>query len=218
MQSLFRRGMSDQVYDNRAARQRMSAPILRDMAEQPMLDSVPFAGAWRKMANRDPKTRFVGELLQADFPEPGPRSIATPAVRCHQQRVGVWILGSAHFTPPTQNGGRGKFGRVMIDAHIDPAFVLRDIEDPKGDRAPQGLVAKIMCANAARLPPRPPFLPGILQIPEGFFLFGTEREIRASYERLRRASPQGGAVFFSVSFARAFLKLFPSLSRSFRRG
>ena|SRR5712664_657549 len=42
---------------------------------------------------------------------------------------------------------------------------------------------------------------------------GTEREIGASCERQRRATHPKGSLFF-VSFLRAFLKLFPSLSTS----
>src|SRR5450759_1411905 len=95
--------MSDKIHDNGAADQRMSSPILRDMAEQPMLDGVPFAGARWKMADRDLQSGLIGKLLHADLPETRTHTIASAAVRCHQQRVGVRILGFPHFTPPAQD-------------------------------------------------------------------------------------------------------------------
>ena len=39
------------------------APILRDAAEQAMLDLIPFRRAWRVMPDFDGKPRFVRELL-----------------------------------------------------------------------------------------------------------------------------------------------------------
>lgn len=44
-----------------------------------MLNLVPFAGPRRKMADRDGKTKFIGETLKLPFPQAQPRTIASPA-------------------------------------------------------------------------------------------------------------------------------------------
>src|ERR1022692_3702787 len=45
----------DEVDDNLEADERFSRPVLADEAEQTMLNLVPLAGAWRKVANCDPQ-------------------------------------------------------------------------------------------------------------------------------------------------------------------
>jgi hypothetical protein len=51
--------------------QRLAAPVDRDVAEEAMLDPVPFAGGGWEVADGDLKAGLVGELLQLDLPEPG---------------------------------------------------------------------------------------------------------------------------------------------------
>lgn len=65
----FRRcGVADQVDHHFMTHQRAAAPVLRDVAEHSMLDLVPFAGAWRKVAHRDGEACFVGQCLERDLP------------------------------------------------------------------------------------------------------------------------------------------------------
>src|SRR3974377_832435 len=45
-------------------------PVLRDAAEQAVLDLVPFRRAWRIMPDLDREARLVRELLQLHFPKP----------------------------------------------------------------------------------------------------------------------------------------------------
>jgi hypothetical protein len=52
------------LHDGLVADQRLTAPVLCNEREQPVFDFVPFAGAWREMANRDRQTQFIGEILQ----------------------------------------------------------------------------------------------------------------------------------------------------------
>ena len=55
-----------------------------------MLDLVPFAGARREMADGDGQTRFVGQLLQFQLPEPQPRAVAAAAVGRDEQVAALW--------------------------------------------------------------------------------------------------------------------------------
>ena len=59
----------DELDDGLVADQRLSTPVLGDEREEPMLDLVPFAGAWRQMANGDLDAELLGEGLKLDLPK-----------------------------------------------------------------------------------------------------------------------------------------------------
>ena len=61
----------DQLDDGLAAVQRPAAPVLRDEAEQAVLDLVPLARAGREVADDDLQARLVSQALQLDAPQPG---------------------------------------------------------------------------------------------------------------------------------------------------
>ena len=58
-------GVADEVDDDFVGLQRFAAPVAGDMAEQPMFDLVPLAGAGRKMADLNLQPCFVGQLFAA---------------------------------------------------------------------------------------------------------------------------------------------------------
>ena len=60
----LRRRMGNEIYDHLVAGQRATTPVLGDKAEEAVFDFVPFAGAWRKMADGDAQRAFVGEFLE----------------------------------------------------------------------------------------------------------------------------------------------------------
>ena len=62
----------DQIYDGLVIPKRLAAPIRGDEREQPVLNFVPFAGARRKVADRNRKPGFIRQLLQLQFPQPQP--------------------------------------------------------------------------------------------------------------------------------------------------
>jgi len=59
-QALGRRRSCDQPHHRLVIAQRLAPPVGRDEREQPVLHLVPFARAWRKMANRQRQPRLVG--------------------------------------------------------------------------------------------------------------------------------------------------------------
>ena len=69
LQALARRRRGDRVDDDLVADERSSAPVLGDVAEQPVFDFVPLAGAGREVADADLKAGLVGELLQLELPQ-----------------------------------------------------------------------------------------------------------------------------------------------------
>src|SRR3974377_773533 len=56
------------------------ASVLRDVAEQPVLDLVPFRCAGRIVMDMDHEAGLVGEVLQFDLPEHAHRPMWTVAV------------------------------------------------------------------------------------------------------------------------------------------
>jgi hypothetical protein len=62
-------GRPDQLDHGKAIRQRPAAPVLRDVAEQAVLDLVPFRCAGRIVVDADHETGLVGQLLQFELPE-----------------------------------------------------------------------------------------------------------------------------------------------------
>src|SRR3954466_15009224 len=58
--------------DSLEGAERTAAPVLRDVAEEPMLDLVPLAGARREMRDVNTQREIIGEALQAVLPGAGP--------------------------------------------------------------------------------------------------------------------------------------------------
>src|SRR5664279_430861 len=74
-------GRGDEVDDDLVADQGPSAPVHRDLPEQPVLDFIPFAGTGWQLADGDLQSRLGREFRQLDFPGPDPRPVGTTAVR-----------------------------------------------------------------------------------------------------------------------------------------
>ena len=54
------------------AYQGLASPVLGDVAEEPVLDFVPFAGGGRKMTHADLKPDFPTQFREAPLPQPTP--------------------------------------------------------------------------------------------------------------------------------------------------
>ena len=70
----------DQLDDDAIADEWLGAPVLTDEREEPVLDFVPLAGAWRQMTNRDRKLELVGQFLQLDLPKAHAIAVAAAAI------------------------------------------------------------------------------------------------------------------------------------------
>src|SRR5271170_3071151 len=73
--------MTNQFYDDLTIEQRTTTPVLRDPAEQAMLDLVPLARPWWEMANAHRQPQPVRQLLQGHLPQAAANPIATTAIR-----------------------------------------------------------------------------------------------------------------------------------------
>ena len=99
-QPFGRGGVGDQVDDDLMAHQRLTAPVLRDVTEEPMLDLVPFARSRRKVADAQTQSRSVRQLLQSNLPQPAAATVAPTAIGRDQQfaRSGVTLANPSSAT------------------------------------------------------------------------------------------------------------------------
>ena len=83
----------DQLDDDLAADQRLAAPVLGDEGEEPMLDTVPFAGAGWVVSDGDGQSGFVGEGLELAFPQANTNAVAATAIGRDQEtgRAGIAV-------------------------------------------------------------------------------------------------------------------------------
>ena len=75
-----RAGVRDEIEDNLVCFQRPPPPVVGDVAEHPMFDLVPLAGAGRIVAHLDCQSGIVSEILQRHLPR------RESAIRCCHRR------------------------------------------------------------------------------------------------------------------------------------
>jgi hypothetical protein len=75
-----RSGVADQLDEGLEGAERTPPPVLRDMAEESMLDLVPFARARWEMRDVDGDAQVVGEPLQRGLPAARPIPVAATGV------------------------------------------------------------------------------------------------------------------------------------------
>ena len=94
---------ADQVDYHFIRGQRYAAPIACDMAEQSMLDFIPFAGPRRIMTDLDNQSRGIGQALQLVLPEPIAIPITPATVGGDQQPRRGGVTLAAQLFPPLRN-------------------------------------------------------------------------------------------------------------------
>jgi hypothetical protein len=165
----------NQVDDGLPAHQRFPTPVLRDEAEQAMLNLVPFARARRKMAHEQFQLHLIRQLLQSDLPQARPETVAAASVRRDQQFVSTRKPPAAHALPPTANGPRREMSRVVMNPDTHPPLVVDHVVNTIGNGFTQLRVFEVMNPDFLRLPLGPPLLPRILEIAKQFLLFRVHR-------------------------------------------
>ena len=81
-------GVANEFDDRLEGLQWTAAPVLSDVAEEPMLDLVPLARAGREVRDVDGAAQVVGEPLQRGLPPTGPIPVAAARVGGDIKRVG----------------------------------------------------------------------------------------------------------------------------------
>src|SRR3990172_9211334 len=81
-------GGGDEVDHGLVGDERLAPPVLRDGAEEAVLDLVPLARAGREVADRDLDTDLVSEPLELELPEPQAGAVASTRVGGGEQAGG----------------------------------------------------------------------------------------------------------------------------------
>src|SRR5215813_9740826 len=109
-----------------------AAPILADVSEQTVLNTVPLAGAGRQMADRHLQSGLVREALQLALPKAEAGTVAAATVSGDDQALCVGIAGVAEPLPPATDALDREFRRVGTDTDVDPALVGAHVVNPVG--------------------------------------------------------------------------------------
>jgi len=88
------------VGDDFVAGQRAGAPVVGEVAEQPVLDLVPCRGAGWDVADGDRQSGLGGQLGQLGCEHPGAVVVGSAGVSGDQQPGGVRVSRRAGAVPP----------------------------------------------------------------------------------------------------------------------
>src|SRR5215471_19543796 len=134
-----------------------------------MLDLVPLARARRKMTHLHAQAGLIHKLLQFEFPESQPPSIAAAGIRRNEDGPGLRIEPSPFMPPPSADRGDSKFARVVTRADIDETAVAPDVINAKGIGARHRRRRKIVHLHLLGILGRPPLPARIREIPDQLF-------------------------------------------------
>jgi hypothetical protein len=165
-------GGTDKLQNGLVTHQRLSGPIPTNEAEQTMLDPIPLRRTRGKGRHSDCQLTFIGQVLQAGFPQPAARIIRAAIVRLNEQVLLAAIGPTAHLQPPRTNRGDGKFSRLMRDANDQVASVAANIVDAIQQREALRVTAKVRLQHIDG--PPPPSAPDILEIADQLALLGID--------------------------------------------
>lgn len=157
-QSLLGGRVGDEMGNDFVSDRPLAAPVESNLAKHPVLTLVPFAGARRKVTDRDGHPQLVGQPVQGDFPQPTTTPITAPAISRDQQVGGRRVNRRSPVSPPAPKGLNGKLSGVVISSHTDPAGVERQIRNAVGGLC-QVRINDVRDAHPFRLPGGSPFPP-----------------------------------------------------------
>lgn len=177
-QTFFRSGGPYQANYDFEGLQRDSLPIACDVAEESVLNLVPFAGSGWKVADFNNHLQLIGQTLKFGQPQPCSRTVAAAAVRRDQQSPRCGVPLAAELTPPAADRGNRKFRRVVADSDRDTGFVVFEIIHTVWYGLAQRLVREIMCLHFDRVAFSAICFPGIFQLSQGFLLLRVDRNCR----------------------------------------
>jgi hypothetical protein len=187
-QACLRRRGSDQFDHGEAAGQRLATPVLRDVAEHPVLDLVPFRRAGRIVAHGERQAGRIGELLQLDLPQTDAAAIGAAAVGGDHQPVRRGVSRAPHRFAPALDAVDGELRRVVIDADADIAGVGGDVVDAVRNRLAQFLVDEVMHVDLVGTAFGAIVGTGVFVFADIFLLFGVDRDHRLA-GGLKRGGP-----------------------------
>ena len=177
-ETCFRRGCGHQVDNDLMAHQGTATPVVGDETEEAMLNLVPLARAWRKMADPQLEIRFVRQFLERHLPKTGAVAVTPASIGGNQQLCGSREPPVAHRAPPSADAVDGELGRVVVDAHAAPSLMVEDVVHIVGNGLARRLVDEVVNADLFGFATGVPLAPGVLEIASPFLLFRVHRDRR----------------------------------------
>src|SRR5260370_5221311 len=141
-----------------------------------MLNLVPFARAWRQVAEGESQTRLISQLLEFPFPQAHPRAVAASTIGTDQQPLRSRILRPAQLVPPSADAFHRKGGRIVVDDHSDPARVASQVVDAIGSSSAQTGDGEVIDPHLLWFSLGMPFTPPVLEIAHQFLLLCIDRD------------------------------------------
>ena len=102
------------------------------------------------MANNDLQAGLVRKLLKVELPGSRAVAVAAPRVGHDEQLGGVRMGVFPYARPPTSYALDREFGRIVVDADVNPSFVRADVADAIGHRAAKANKTEAASTPAAR--------------------------------------------------------------------
>src|SRR3984893_18040017 len=172
----FGGGRGDQLDHCGAAEEWLGAPVLRDVAEQPVLDFVPFRCAGRIVADLDRRGDLVGQRLQLDLPQPRARAVGHDAVRRNHQVTPAGVARAPNPIEPSADRLHRELGRVVRDADADPADIGGRVVDAMRQHLAQLLALPIVHVHVQRAAFGPIIRAAVLEVADQLLLLGVDRD------------------------------------------
>src|SRR5208282_1534363 len=157
--------------------QRLTCPVLADLAEESVLNRIPLGGSVGVVAHGHRQLKAVGQFfLESAFPQPTPGAVAAAAIGQDQQFGHLTVASPAFATPPLRNRIDRKLRRVVRGAQQHRATIGPQIIQAAGNGHALGLRAKIVVVDWKSL--RAPEAAGILESSHQFLLFAVHADNR----------------------------------------
>ena len=142
---------ADEVLDRLVAFERLTCPILADLAEEPMLDWIPFGCSRRVMADSDLEPKAVAEAsLELVLPSAVARTVAPTAVGENEQTLDVEVVSLPCARPPSRERGDCESRRIMGGTDEDVSTIGSSLVEPPGDSCAQGIFLEIVVMDEGR--------------------------------------------------------------------
>ena len=167
-----RRGGSNVIEDGLVTIQRFASPIGADQIEHAMFNRVPFGSAGGVMGDGDNQAKFIGQMLEAQFPNATPVPIGSAAVGLDQQMLLVWIKRLSHRQPPSPNGSHSKLWGVVRSADRDKALIVPDVVNAVGNGFSVSQTGKVVHIHLSS--PLTPCLTRVLKIANHLCFLGID--------------------------------------------
>ena len=170
---------ADGVDDDVVAGQRAAPPGQADLAEQPVLDLVPLAGAGREVADGDLQPGLLRQDGEPGLPGPVPVAVGTAGVAGDQQPGGAGVGVLPGQVPPAADRLHRQRGGVPVGADVhEPGVRLPRRRCRTGSRARRPCPGSHGSAPAPGSPAGRPFPAVLPVVPDLLLLLGVHADHR----------------------------------------